>query len=563
MTTIQRIPGELVSHILSYIETPADFINVALTCKWLYAFATPLFYEKLIIAIRIGLPPNVWDPDSILAKLKPQWIQHVRRIEVDYYYEDCTDGLGPWHLHIPDPGLQTGWAIDEEEAKIFKQAGQLVFNDHLVEKLIARLSSGQLKAFNFDTRYAMDVCSIDISLSTVRALCQYQNTISQLKVTLREDLADDCSVYDFPYLKYFKFEVQDRSSPEQYHCIYSLLRSCRNALEEFHCSTDTFDNPFVELSSSTVFQDAYNDWMSCRKCSQEPLSRGGQKRFDLPRLKIWNCKEMDQSFFEFCFKNGIVQRSPLKSFLTQDAAGNALGLFTDRSTLNINALFPSLEQHPNNGLGLQKYLKTFKGLSKIVVSSFYGREFGISWAGGLKHHADSLKQVHVKLMGMRFPVEVLEELGRNCRGLEVFASEMEDGLPACIFHKDTFPSLKYFHDTTYIGSPDWLDIPLHGEQCLSLVYNALWKEKKMGNLTESLRIVCFGVRTGRSSHEILQGHAFLIKRGIIDKENSVAQWIATDGSLEHGNLGMSVRRLGSLEYPEFMESLGGHTDLYG
>ncbi|KAK6511601.1 hypothetical protein TWF481_000516 [Arthrobotrys musiformis] len=554
------------------IEKPADLINVALTCKWLYAVAAPLFYEKLIIAIRIGLPPNLWDPDSIFAKLKPQWIQYVRRIDVDYYYEDSEDYLRPWYLHIPDPELETGRPADERKTREYKQVGQALFNDNLVEKLITRLSAGQLKAFNFDTRYAMDGRSVDISIATLRALCQYQNTISQLKITLREDLADDCTVYDFPCLKYFKFELQDRSSPEQYHCIYALLSSCQNTLEEFHCHTDMFDNPFVELPVSTVFEDAYSDWRSCEKCSQQQLLRGDQKVLNLHRLKVWNCKEMDQPFFEFCFKSGILQYSPLKNFLTQDAAGNALGLVSDSSRLNINELFPSLEKHPNSGLGLQKYLETFEGLSKIIVSSFHGREFGIDWTAGLKHHADSLKQVHVKLMGKRFPVKVLKELGRNCRGLEVFASEMEDGLPACIFNKDAFPKLKYFHDTTYIGSPEWLDIPLHSEQCLSLLYSALRHGIREGDLSETLKIVCFGIRTESLTQKIVQGHAFLIRRSAIEGEReeeeeeedrgSHSNWNEAGGAFDFKSLGMDVRRLEPLEYPEVMDRLGGHTDLY-
>ncbi|KAK6354069.1 hypothetical protein TWF730_008487 [Orbilia blumenaviensis] len=566
MPAFQQLPGELISQVLSYIEAPADFISIALTSKWLYSFATPLFYEKLIIAIRIGLPPNAWDPDSILARLKPQWIQYVRRIEVDYYYQDCEDalGYGPWRLHIPNVELETGSAIDEHEAKEFKQVGQTLFNNYLIEGLITRLSSGQLKAFNFDTRYAVDLYSVDISIATVRALCQYQNTITQLKVTLREDLADDCTVYDFPCLRYFKFEVQDRSSAEQYHCVYALLSSCQNTLEEFHCCTDTFDNPFTDLPSSTVFQDAYTDWKKCTKCNQKQLFRGEERELELPRLKVWNCKEMDQSFFEFCFKSGVVHRSPLRNFLTQDAAGNALGLFSSCSTLNINALFPSLEEHPNSGLGLQKYLETFKGLSKIIVSSFHGREFGIPWTAGLKHHADSLKQVHVKLVGMRFSVKVLEELGRNCRGLEVFSSEMESGLPACIFDKDIFPNLKYFHDTNYIGSPSWLDIPLHDEQCFSLVYKALRKAKEGGNLSETLKIICFGVRTESLTQKILQGHAFLIQDSINKKRGDYIDWLVEDGGVRHDDLGMTIRRLDALEYPEIMDRLaGGHTDLYG
>ncbi|KAK6334994.1 hypothetical protein TWF718_010435 [Orbilia javanica] len=582
MATFQQLPCELISHILSYIEIASDFINVALTCKWLYAITAPLFYEKLILAIRVGLPPIVWDPDSIFAKLKPQWIQYVRQIEVDYYYrQDREDYVGPWYLNVPDVELETGWAIDEFEAKESKQIGQNLFNELLVEKLITRLSPGQLKAFCFDTRYAMDVCSIDICIASVRALCQCQNTISKLKITLREDLADDCTVYDFPCLKYFKFEIQDKTSVELYHCVWALLGSCQNTLEELHCHTDMFDNPFVEAGLSTMFEDAYNDWRNCEKCSQQQVVRDEGKQFGLPRLKVWNCKEMDQPFFEFCFKSGIVRHSPLKNFLTQDAAGNALGLFSDASKLNISELFPSLEKHPNNGLGLQRYLETFEGLSKIIVSSFHGREFGIEWTAGLKHHADSLKQVHVKLMGMRFPVKVLEELGRNCRGLEVFSSEMEDGLPACIFNKEAFPKLKYFHDTTYIGSPGWLDIPLHSEQCLSLVFKALRGEIREGDLSDTLKIVCFGIRTESSTQKIVQGHAFLIQRSVVEEgEKEIEEeekegegegeeadgesgWKTADGCLYHKNVKMSIRRLEALEYPEVMDRLGGHTDLYG
>ncbi|KAF3182847.1 hypothetical protein EYR41_005166 [Orbilia oligospora] len=568
MAKLQQLPCELITHILSYIKVPTDLIDVALTCRWLYPVATPLFYEKLIIAIRIGLPPIVWDADSIFGKLKPQWIQYVRQIGIIYYYQDCEDCLAPWYLHIPDINLDTGWAVDGTEGMELKQVGQALFNNQLVEKLITRIPPGQLKAFNFDTRNTMDLYSVDISIVTVRALYQYQNTISQLKITLREDLANDCTVYDFPCLKYFKFEVKDRSSARQYHCIYALLSSCRNTLKEFHCHTDMFDNPFVELSLSTAFEDAYNDWRNCGECSQQQLLRGGEKEFGLPRLKVWNCKEMDQAFFEFCFKSEIVQKSPLQNFLTQDAEGNALGLYSKYSRLNISELFPSLERYPNNGLGLQNYLETFEGLSKIIVSSFHGREFGIAWTAGLKHHADSLKQVHVKLTGMRFPVKVLEELGRNCRGLEVFASEMEDGLPACIFNKDAFPKLKYFHDTTYIGSPEWLDIPLHSEQCLSLVYGALRNEIREGDLSETLKIVCFGIRTEFPTQKIVQGHAFMIQRRDIDFEedgdDSKIDWDVADGStLFYRNLRMGVRGIEALEYPEIMDRLGGHTDLYG
>ncbi|KAF3257691.1 hypothetical protein TWF192_000982 [Orbilia oligospora] len=354
MAKLQQLPCELITHILSYIKVPTDLIDVALTCRWLYPVATPLFYEKLIIAIRIGLPPIVWDPDSIFGKLKPQWIQYVRQIGITYYYQDCEDCLAPWYLHIPDINLDTGWAVDGTEGMELKQVGQALFNNQLVEKLIARIPPGQLRAFNFDTRNTMDFYSVDINIVTVRALYQYQNTISQLKITLREDLANDCTVYDFPCLKYFKFEVKDRSSARQYHCIYALLSSCRNTLEEFHCHTDMFDNPFVELSLSTAFEDAYNDWKNCGECSQQQLLRGGEKEFELPWLKVWNCKEMDQAFFEFCFKSGIVQKSPLQNFLTQDAEGNALGLYSKYSRLNISELFPSLEKYPNNGLGARE-----------------------------------------------------------------------------------------------------------------------------------------------------------------------------------------------------------------
>ncbi|RVD83259.1 uncharacterized protein DFL_007654 [Arthrobotrys flagrans] len=563
MAAFQQLPCELISHILSYIEIQADFKCVALTCKRLYAIAAPLFYEKLIIAVRIGLPPSPWDSNSIFAKLKPQWIRYARQIEVDYYYEDREDYLGPWCLHIPDIELGTGCAPDETRAKELKQVGQALFNDQLVKKLITRLSPGQLKAFNFDNRYAMEVCSVDISIATVRALCQYQNTISQLKVTLKEDLADDCTVYDFPFLKYFKFDVQGRSSAEQYHCIYALLSSCQNTLEEFHCCTTMFDDPFVELGLPTVFEDAYNDWKNCEKCSQQQLSRGGEKEFGLPRLKVWNCEDMDQPFFEFCFKSGILQHSPLRNFLTQDASGNFLGLLSTSSNLNIGGLLPSLKKHPNNGMGLRRYLETFEGLSKIIMSSFHGREFGIAWTAGLKHHADSLKQVHVKLRGMKFPVKVLEELGRNCRGLEVFASEMEGGLPACIFNSNVFPKLKYFHDTTYIGSPVWLDIPLHSVQCLSLVYSALRREIREGDLSKTLKIVCFGIRTGVSTQKIVQGHAFLIQRSVIGEGNGRREWSAADAFVifYYRNVRMGIRRLKATEYPEVMDRLGGHTEL--
>ncbi|KAF3934754.1 hypothetical protein ABW20_dc0107756 [Dactylellina cionopaga] len=97
MAEFLSLPNELLAEILTYVETPRDIIQIALTCKALYDFVLPIAYRSIAIAVPYCLPDR-WDVERAFSEIPKAQVQYLRQIEINYFNDVFMPK--PWYTRI-------------------------------------------------------------------------------------------------------------------------------------------------------------------------------------------------------------------------------------------------------------------------------------------------------------------------------------------------------------------------------------------------------------------------------------------------------------------------------
>ncbi|KAK6504638.1 hypothetical protein TWF481_006577 [Arthrobotrys musiformis] len=478
---LMDFPVELLEQVAGFLESPSDFASLALVNILFSNISRPHFARFLTVAI----PPcgGSWGIQSRLEKITKRQLRDLRHIEVIHSTEIKRWGASDINVNLPDDReleemRKRGY---EEEIDRRKHGAPedpdmalVSFNEKLAQ-LIRSLRPGQLQSFRFNRHsYGRVFHRVEVDRQILAALTSPQTRLTSLTLTFDPCLQyDDCSAFDFPYLRYLRYNCYDVSM--RYHRVFSLLSSCQDTLEELHCANwKPQGRSFGDgADSRPKMVIGFESWKRCDECANicQMVGLDGEKRIHLKKLKTWKCNGYSSyisnmaEIFEY---NGILKDVRLRKYSDSNSIGfsvpdaNSEGVYWERYFC-----YP-VTGVPWSNSQLNDFLEATAGFEKLTIEGLPSPKFPWDWVEGLGYgHRDSLRKLKLKGWALHASEEDVEYIGNSLPNLEELTVEMKDSIwtdfmPDCIFDNSIFPKLRIFRSS---GAPRKNDSTLREKCC--------------------------------------------------------------------------------------------------
>ncbi|KAF3931555.1 hypothetical protein ABW19_dt0208339 [Dactylella cylindrospora] len=540
MSRLLLLPEELLEQTISYVKSPIDLRNVALTCRTLCSIAAPFRHQTLRLTFPTEKHPLRWEIEKISSRLSETWLHFLKHLEIGHRRE--------YPKQYPSKGSSTNpFSFDDDFMPLDAEIDAMDLFNGFLRNLLRELKPMQLQSFRY-MRKLICIPPLTVSSETFSVISNRQSLLTKLEIELDQVTASDCTIFYFPQLRILNFKAA--GAEEVYHCLFSLLHSCQETLQFFHIDNTSFFNPFDD-EESLFFEGSYRKWVACPKCSQHPSD--DTKSIQMKRVKEWRCGETDrEQFYGFFRKSGIMDLVELSRFRAE-FGGTVLDLICEKPTMTARPLFECLEHLSRNGDELYQLLVSFSGLEMFSLLKFYTSGRVTKLLEGLFHHSDSLREVYLAINDKMFSRSELQDFGNGCRNVELLSIDMEEGQQGyldCIFNRNIFPKLKYFHDVAGVAYIVSSRVPRASISVKLAMQGALEVNATNGTLSETIELVCFAVTRHEFMGNVIAGDAVLVEREPNVEVNNGTVLCAVPGRLRARKIATAV------EYEEALRKLG-------
>ncbi|KAK6362701.1 hypothetical protein TWF730_000157 [Orbilia blumenaviensis] len=532
---------EILDGILSYMSLH-DLLNLTTTCKRLHGLTLPFLYRNVVINIPEGGLVENWDIQAAFTRFPKSRAQYVRGIRAVHYKNQRgrdnrpAFALGCIYIPVIDGTLSKNTMYDTYQDF-----------DRYFEEFLRNLAPGQPQSFSYSSDKLDELdhfLRIDpIVRRLVTAFNTPDSTLTKLDINLNFEVSTACKTFDLPHLQSLKIQYHEDIKP--LHFILSILYSCQNTLRTL--STAQLGG-MRDPAERQIVIEAYDDWEACRKCCSGGAS--ATKALSLKKLKKWHSDSVTKYFFGSLEALGIIQDVNLSEFKVTIGHDELL-MQSESSSIKADELiedflgcrdviclgdWDGLEEILNEDeVGwLRTYFQSSTGLTAVRMRLLGGDLAGWHYLQGLKSHSNSLRELHVGLPATGLTTENFEWLGQACRNLEIISCPLHELLPACVFDKDIYPKLYYFHNPSYRDGPHILP----NDPLKRLIFSKAHSQYESERLSTTLKIVCFGLRTGINylERKVFFGVAWMINTQKMEESwtNEIIDYdiqLSSDGSL--------------------------------
>ncbi|KAF3290844.1 hypothetical protein TWF970_000106 [Orbilia oligospora] len=496
-----NFPVEILEQIAIFIESPLDLTRLALVNKLFSNIVRPHFSQFLTL----GIPSTGggWRIQSQLDKITERQLRNVRHIEVMHSSKVKKWGSGDVRVSFPD-----GKEYEEvkkinsqqEVERIYgpfedSEIAPTIFNERVAE-IINNLKSGQLQSFRFNRHsYSRVFYRVEVDKQILSALASPQTRLTRLTLAFDPCLGyDDCSIFNFPHLRYFNYNCYDVSG--RYHRVFSLLSSCQNTLEELHTANWKPQNRGLEMDDrQSKIAIGFEAWEECSKCAKicKRDKQADGKRIHLKNLKTWKCSGYSSYTYDLVKifrQKKILEKVALRKYSERTSIG--FSNYSSKSGVDWEKYFsyPEFNGSPASNEELNHFLEATAGFEKVTVSGVPGMKSPWGWVEGLKkRHRESLRKLKVVSWALHTDEEDVEYIGNSLPSLEELTVEMKESIwtefmPDCIFDESIFPKLEVFKS---IGVPSRKDNTFREKLCQKVLSSVL-----EGKLSPNLKKIYVG-----------------------------------------------------------------------
>ncbi|KAK6528492.1 hypothetical protein TWF281_009733 [Arthrobotrys megalospora] len=497
---LQNFPVELLEQVVCFIESSCDLASFALANKLFSDIARPHFSRFLTFGIPYS--NGGWSLQGPFNRITEQQLHRVRHIEVMHSSEVKRWGSNDIRVGFPTEKEYEAMKKFLSQEELARECGSLedpdmaptIFNEKLAQ-LIGKLRPGQLESFRFDRHsYSRVFFGIEIDTQILKALNAPQTRLTKLTLAFDPCVRyDDCSVFNFPHLLYFRYSCYDVA--KRYHRIFSLLSSCQDTLEELYVAnwqpavrryhTDTTQ------MSSCMMTNGFDAWKECGNCTQlcRRVGANGEKRIHLKNLKKWQCHGHPSYSYEMAKlfqREKILENVKLSKFKENGSISILHSGHNSDSTVGWEKYFsyPSLDGCPSSPQELSDFFGSTTGFKEVSVLGLYIRGNCWEWIEGLrKGHLESLRKLKPGTWALSTDDDDVEYIGKSLSNLEELVVLMKqsiwtDPMPDCVFDKAIFPKLRSFKST---NQPSKKDLKLREKLCQK-IFDSVSQGKLSPNL---------------------------------------------------------------------------------
>ncbi|RVD82191.1 uncharacterized protein DFL_006624 [Arthrobotrys flagrans] len=375
---LMDFPLELLEQVVFFLGSTLDLANLALVNKLFSNVVRPYFSQFLTFGIPCA--SSGWRIQSQLDKITKQQLRNTRHIEV--MHSTKISRWGPSDIRVSFPDGKEYEDVEkigskEEVERIYgpledTDMAPTIFNEKVAE-LINSLKPGQLESFRFNRHsYGRVFHRVEVDKQILAALTSPQTRLTKLTLTFDPCLGyDDCSIFNFPHLLYFKYDCYDVSG--RYHRVFSLLSSCQDTLEELYAANwKPQGRGFESNDRQPKMAIGFAAWEGCNKCAGICKKTGwaGEKKIHLKNLKIWKCG--GYSSYSYDLVRTFQQKKVLEDVaLRKYKESNSIGFsnYDSHSAVGWQRYFsyPGYGGTPASNKELGHFFETTAGFERLTI----------------------------------------------------------------------------------------------------------------------------------------------------------------------------------------------------